>query len=62
VLVPIREAAHRARLESILDMELKDPTAWDLDSDGTYTRRAGATSSASVQLRFMDAVTPVSAT
>jgi polyphosphate kinase len=55
VLVPIREEAHRARLDAILDAELKDPTAWELGADGKYTRRAGATASASVQMRFIEA-------
>lgn len=42
VLVPIRAAEDRARLDTILDLELRDPTAWDLNSDGTYTRRRRA--------------------
>jgi polyphosphate kinase len=39
VLVPIRAAEDRARLDTILDTELRDPTAWVLKSDGSYERR-----------------------
>ncbi len=39
VLVPIRSPEDRARLDTILDLELRDPTAWDLKSDGSYARR-----------------------
>jgi len=40
VVTPVRDAAARARLDAILTAELDDPTAWDLDADGTYHRRA----------------------
>jgi polyphosphate kinase len=39
VLVPIRASDDRARLDRILDTELRDPSAWTLKSDGSYTRR-----------------------
>ncbi len=38
VLVPIRAAEDRARLDAILDAELTDPTAWQLSGDGAYAR------------------------
>ncbi len=38
VVVPVDDAAARARLDSILDRELADPDAWTLESDGSYTR------------------------
>ncbi|MEO7962384.1 MAG: polyphosphate kinase 1, partial [Gemmatimonadaceae bacterium] len=41
VLVPIVSAQHRARLDAILETELRDPTAWTLGSNGDYTRTAG---------------------
>lgn len=44
VLVPIRAAEDRSRLDTIFDMELRDATAWDLKSDGTYARRRAAES------------------
>ena len=40
VVTPVRDAAARSRLDAILTAELDDPTAWDLDADGTYHRRA----------------------
>jgi polyphosphate kinase len=42
VVTPVRDAAARARLDAILAAELDDPTAWDLDPDGGYHRRAPA--------------------
>src|SRR6266403_1529051 len=42
VVTPVRDAVARARLDAILDTELDDPTAWDLDPDGGYHRRAPA--------------------
>jgi polyphosphate kinase len=39
LLAPIHAAQHRARLDEILDIELNDPTAWTLGSDGSYERR-----------------------
>jgi len=42
VVTPVRDAACRSRLDAILAAELDDPTAWDLDSDGSYHRRAPA--------------------
>src|SRR5437879_2301169 len=39
---PVRGGAARARLDAILRAELEDPTAWDLDPDGSYHRRAPA--------------------
>src|SRR6266581_3444117 len=40
VVTPVRDAACRNRLDAILSAELDDPTAWDLDPDGVYHRRA----------------------
>src|SRR5213595_1382658 len=42
VVTPVRDAVCRSRLDAILAAELDDPTAWDLDSDGSYHRRAPA--------------------
>jgi polyphosphate kinase len=42
LLAPVYSAAHRARLDQILDVELNDTTAWTLESDGSYVRRSGA--------------------
>ncbi|PYP52485.1 MAG: polyphosphate kinase 1, partial [Gemmatimonadetes bacterium] len=39
VVTPVLDAACRARLDRILEGELADPTAWELDPDGGYRRR-----------------------
>jgi polyphosphate kinase len=39
VIAPVRDPAHRARLDSILDAQLDDPNAWELGPDGTYYQR-----------------------
>ena len=41
LLVPIEDVEHRAELDRILALYLDDATGWDLQSDGTYERRAG---------------------
>ncbi|HEV2749074.1 MAG TPA: polyphosphate kinase 1 [Gemmatimonadales bacterium] len=40
VVAPVLDPGSRAKLDGILDLQLADPTAWDLESDGTYRRRA----------------------
>jgi len=40
VVTPVGDPAACARLDAILTTELDDPTAWDLDADGVYHRRA----------------------
>src|SRR5882762_6059292 len=40
VVTPVRDPVACARLDAILTTELDDPTAWDLDADGVYHRRA----------------------
>ena len=39
VVTPVLDAACRARLDRILEGELADPTAWELEPDGGYRRR-----------------------
>jgi polyphosphate kinase len=39
VACPVRDPAHRARLDAILAAQLAAPHAWELGSDGTYYRR-----------------------
>jgi len=39
VVTPVLDAACRARLDRILEDELADPTAWELEPDGSYRRR-----------------------
>jgi polyphosphate kinase len=53
VLVPIRAPRDRARLDAILDAELSDPTAWELNGDGTYARtHLTSANGSSAQARF----------
>jgi len=42
VIAPVDDPAARARLDHILEIELTDPSAWLLLSDGCYTRGAAA--------------------
>jgi len=42
VITPVTDAAARARLDRILALELTDPGAWQLQSDGSYIRTDGA--------------------
>jgi len=39
VVAPVRDQVSRARLDGILELQLADPTAWDLEPDGSYRRR-----------------------
>lgn len=39
VAVPVRDAAHRARLDAILRHDLARPDLWELGADGTYYQR-----------------------
>ena len=41
VVTPVDDPGARARLDAIFERELSDPEAWNLESDGSYTR-AGA--------------------
>ena len=42
VLAPVQDIDLRSRLDSLLELELADPTAWELQSNGTYVQRSGA--------------------
>jgi polyphosphate kinase len=52
VIVSITEPDHRARLSNILDVELADPNAWELQPDGRYRRQDGAGMEPGSQERF----------
>jgi polyphosphate kinase len=39
VVTSVTDEVSRTRLDGILEAELADPTAWDLEPDGTYRRR-----------------------
>ena len=51
VATPVRDAEARARLDRILELELADPTAWELKASGEYVRRTGT--GPGVQDRFV---------
>ena len=42
VVTPVGDAASRSRLDRILETALDDPTAWELEADGSYRRRTPA--------------------
>ena len=42
VLVRVDDPGHRGRLRTILDLAMTDPTAWDLDGEGRWTRADGS--------------------
>jgi len=46
VLVPIRDTAHRRKIDDILDAYLDDPTSWQLGVDGEYIQRSADGASA----------------
>ena len=46
LLVPIKDRACRAQLDTLFDSYLADATAWELTSAGEYVRRHGTGPSA----------------
>jgi polyphosphate kinase len=58
VVTPILDPAARAYLDRVLETELDDPTAWVLNSDGTYERMPPPTGIelTSAQERFAEGV------
>ena len=54
LVVPVTDTLCRARLATILDRELNDPAAWQLEPDGCYRRsRESRASGAQSQLSFI---------
>jgi polyphosphate kinase len=41
-MTPVDHPAARARLDHMLELQLADPNAWQLQSDGSYTRDGDA--------------------
>ncbi len=56
VVTPVLDADAKKRLEEIIQAEIDDPTAWEMSSDGTYTKISAATgvSVISAQERFTE--------
>jgi len=52
-LVRVDDPGHRARIRSILSMAVKDAGAWELRSNGSWTRRAGHPPGSGLQERLM---------
>ena len=50
LLVPIVNAQHRRMLDAILELYTADPTAFELQPDGSYSQRAGSGPSAQMTL------------
>ncbi|MEO8337297.1 MAG: polyphosphate kinase 1 [bacterium] len=46
LLVPVLDPDLRARLDYLLELYQRDPTGWDLGSDGSYVQRSGVGRSA----------------
>lgn len=51
-VAPVTDPECRARLEAILERELNDSSAWELQSDGSYRRRAGSSTTGSPAQSF----------
>jgi polyphosphate kinase len=57
VLAPIGDEGCRRRLDALLELDLRDPTAWLLGSDGKYARPAAAVGDpASAQQTLLDEI------
>jgi polyphosphate kinase len=55
VVTPVDDPGARVRLDQILDVQLGDPSAWTLESDGSYTRDLASDLRAGAQQRLIDA-------
>jgi polyphosphate kinase len=58
LLVPVPGVAHREQLDRLLDLYLRDDTAWALRADGRYVRSAGGGPPAQATLAGESSVTP----
>jgi len=58
LLVPVLGVTHREQLDRILDLYLRDDTAWALRADGRYVRSAGGGAPAQATLAGQGSVTP----
>jgi polyphosphate kinase len=59
VLAPILDEGCRRRLDALLELDLRDPTAWLLGPDGKYARPAAAVGDpASAQQTLLDEIVP----
>jgi polyphosphate kinase len=56
VVAPVQDPAARARLAALLDQELSDPKAWELQPDGSYQRRSASAENRSSQEELLSAV------
>jgi polyphosphate kinase len=52
LMVPVVDPNCRARLQALLDLELSDPTAWDLTADGVYSQRSAPAMTTGTQARL----------
>ncbi len=53
VVTPVLDAGLQARLDEILEVELADPKAWDLQQDGSYVPRTPPEGTLSAQEEFL---------
>jgi polyphosphate kinase len=47
VVAPVADPGARQRIDEILETELTDPGAWELQRDGSYVQRGGEQAGAS---------------
>ena len=58
VVAAVRDPAACQRLNRILEIELEDPKAWQLQVDGQYVQRTAPTGARSAQEQLLDAIVP----
>jgi polyphosphate kinase len=58
LLVPVTGVAHRDQLDRLMELYLRDDTAWALRADGRYVRSAGGGPPAQATLAGQASVTP----
>jgi polyphosphate kinase len=56
VATVVRDPAACQRLDGILETEIADPNAWQLQVDGQYVQRTAPTGARSAQEQFLDAI------
>jgi len=58
VVAAVRDPVACQRLDRILEVELEDPKAWQLQVDGQYLQRTAPAGARSAQEQFLDAIVP----
>jgi polyphosphate kinase len=53
VVTPVLDPAVQTRLDDILEIEVTDPKAWEMQQDGTYVPRTAGEGALSAQDEFL---------